>query len=125
MKDVTEHWWMKDGKWQQMTEEESKLFSLLCKMMEAHVTEMEGYSYYGSNPGIPESNIEDIAEEMMVKLTIQETVGEEAVSISPPTVDIPRETLERLTKCEHPSDVPSRYIRMMASALLQNGAADD
>lgn len=31
------------------------------------VTEMEGYSYYGSNPGIPEDEIEDLVDVLMSK----------------------------------------------------------
>lgn len=31
------------------------------------VTEMEGYCYYGSNPGIPEDDIEDLVDVLMAK----------------------------------------------------------
>jgi hypothetical protein len=33
----------------------------IAKMMQEYVTEMEGYSYYGSNPSIKEDDIEEIA----------------------------------------------------------------
>ena len=37
----------------------------IIKIMEAYVTEMEGYSYFGSNPGIPKDVIEDIADDIL------------------------------------------------------------
>jgi hypothetical protein len=37
----------------------------IAKMMQEYVTEMEHYSYYGSNPGVPESEIEEIAERIV------------------------------------------------------------
>ena len=43
----------------------------LMKVCREFVTEMEGYSYYGSNPGIPEDEIEDMCEKIMSKFFIK------------------------------------------------------
>lgn len=37
----------------------------LISLMKKEVTEMENYSYYGSNPGIPQDCIEDLAENII------------------------------------------------------------
>lgn len=37
----------------------------IIKIMRKYVTEMEGYSYCGSNMGIPEDYIEDIVEDIL------------------------------------------------------------
>lgn len=34
--------------------------------------EMEGYSYYSSNPGIPEDNYDDVAEAIMTEFNMWE-----------------------------------------------------
>ena len=43
----------------------------VCKIMnvlDRHTEEMEGYSYFGSNPGIPEDEYDEIAEELIKEL---------------------------------------------------------
>jgi len=37
----------------------------IVDIMNRYTTEMEGYSYFGSNPGIPEDVYEDIAQEII------------------------------------------------------------
>lgn len=37
----------------------------VIKAMKEFVTEMENYSYYGSNPGIPECNLDEVAERIL------------------------------------------------------------
>lgn len=37
----------------------------IVEIMNRYTTEMEGYSYFGSNPGVPEDCYEDIAEEII------------------------------------------------------------
>lgn len=46
----------------------------ILEILKAHTTEMEGYPYYGSNPGIPEDDYDKIAEEIM---KLQADTGEE------------------------------------------------
>lgn len=52
-----------------MCEQECKfneaIKAAIAKMMQEYVTEMEHYSYYGSNPGIREEDIEEIAERIV------------------------------------------------------------
>lgn len=45
--------------------------SLILKVLAAHTTEMEGYSYFSSNPGIPEDEYEEIADEVIAALAPQ------------------------------------------------------
>lgn len=45
----------------------------ICKMMKimnGFSTEMEGYSYFGSNPGIPEDDFDEVAEEIIKQFDI-------------------------------------------------------
>lgn len=44
---------------------------LVALMME-YSQEMEGYSYYGSNPGVPDDNLEDIADAILLKFKVEE-----------------------------------------------------
>ena len=37
----------------------------IIELMKSYVEEMEGYSYFGSNMGIPEDEIEDIADKIV------------------------------------------------------------
>lgn len=37
-------------------------------MIHAHTTEMEGYAYFGSNPGVPLESYDDIATEILAEL---------------------------------------------------------
>lgn len=37
----------------------------LVQIMRRYTQEMEGYSYYGSNPGIPEDVYDEVAEEIL------------------------------------------------------------
>jgi hypothetical protein len=42
----------------------------LMEVMEGFVTEMEGYAYFGSNPGIPEDNLDEVANAIMSKFFV-------------------------------------------------------
>ncbi|HDS1228104.1 TPA: hypothetical protein QEF71_002268 [Stenotrophomonas maltophilia] len=52
-------------------EDERKLVNraLVLQILSSHTTEMEGYSYFSSNPGIPEDHYEEIADEIVAALT--------------------------------------------------------
>lgn len=50
-----------------------KDYQLRCKIeaiLAEHTQEMEGYSYYGSNPGISENDYDDVAESIMTALNL-------------------------------------------------------
>lgn len=47
----------------------------LIKALKNHTKEMEGYSYYGSNPGVSEDDYEDVADEFLDNIVLKE-VGE-------------------------------------------------
>lgn len=40
------------------------------EVLESFKTEMEGYSYYGSNPGIPEDSFDEVAKMIIEKMGI-------------------------------------------------------
>ncbi|HEL4296687.1 TPA: hypothetical protein UM674_000616 [Stenotrophomonas maltophilia] len=42
----------------------------IVKILQGHTTEMEGYSYFSSNPGIPEDRYEEIADEIIAALML-------------------------------------------------------
>ena len=50
------------------SEFEKKIVARVIEIMERHTQEMEGYSYFGSNPGIAEDSYEDIACEIMKEI---------------------------------------------------------
>jgi hypothetical protein len=52
--------------WIDATEQRLRMMSVLTP----HVEEMEGYSYYGANPGISAYNLEDIVEEIIKEFKI-------------------------------------------------------
>lgn len=41
---------------------------LLTKVLNNHTQDMEGYSYFGSNPGVPEDEYNEIADELIAEL---------------------------------------------------------
>lgn len=42
----------------------------IINVIATYTREMEGYSYFGSNPGVSEDDYEDIAEELMTELNL-------------------------------------------------------
>jgi hypothetical protein len=67
------------AKWYSEYPEYSKMskvdYDVRCAIegvLNEHTTEMENYSYYGSNPGILEDVYDDVAEDIMTKLNLWE-----------------------------------------------------
>lgn len=56
----------------QISKEEKELRDKLVDIISSFTEEMEGYSYFGSNPGVPEDNYEDIAEEILLNFIVKE-----------------------------------------------------
>lgn len=58
-------WFSEDPEFSEISPAEKAIRDRIVAVMAKHTQEMEGYSYYGSNPGIAEEDYEDIAEELM------------------------------------------------------------
>lgn len=54
-----------DPAYTEIPKEEKDLRDKIVAILAEYTCEMEGYSYYGSNPGIKEDDYEDIAEAIM------------------------------------------------------------
>jgi len=53
-----------------MTKAEYEMRCRIVKVIAQYTTEMEGYSYFGSNPGIKEDDYEDVADDIMKELGV-------------------------------------------------------
>jgi len=51
-----------------MTKEEIK--DRIIAIIDAHTREMEGYCYFGSNPGVSTDDYEDIADDLLKEFAI-------------------------------------------------------
>ena len=56
----------------QISKEEKELRDKLVDIIARFTEEMENYSYFGSNPGVPEDSYEDIAEEILLNFIVKE-----------------------------------------------------
>lgn len=54
----------------QMTKAEYEMRCRIVKIIAQYTTEMEGYSYFGSNPGVREDDYEDVADDIMKELGV-------------------------------------------------------
>lgn len=64
-------WFSEDPEYSEITPAEKAIRDRIVAVMTRHTQEMEGYSYYGSNPGISEDDYEDIAEELMKEFDLK------------------------------------------------------
>jgi hypothetical protein len=55
----------------QMTPEEFAVRQRIVAVIAKHTREMEGYSYFSSNPGVSEDDYEDIADDIMIEFGIK------------------------------------------------------
>lgn len=55
-----------------ISKEEYELRNKIIAVLEQFTREMEGYSYYGSNPGISEDDYEDVAEAILLGFDVKE-----------------------------------------------------
>ena len=56
----------------QISKEEKELRDKLVGIITSFTQEMENYSYFGSNPGVPEDSYEDVAEEILLNFIVKE-----------------------------------------------------
>lgn len=54
-----------DPQYSEITKEEKYLRDRVVAILAEYTCEMDGYSYYGSNPRIKEDDYEDVAEDIM------------------------------------------------------------
>ena len=54
----------------QMTKAEFEMRARIVAIISQHTREMEGYSYFGSNPGIAEDDYEDVVDDIMAAFTM-------------------------------------------------------
>lgn len=57
-----------DPEFTQISEKDEALRQRIVTIIDRHTKEMEGYSYFGSNPGIARDDYEDVADEIMLEL---------------------------------------------------------
>lgn len=55
-----------------ISKEEYELRNKIIAVLEQFTREMEGYSYFGSNPGISEDDYEDVAEAILLGFDVKE-----------------------------------------------------
>jgi hypothetical protein len=63
-------WYSEIEEYTKISLKEKILRDELVGMMKDYTVNMENYSYYGSNPGIPEDSYEDIADYIIVKFNL-------------------------------------------------------
>ena len=64
-------WFSEDPEFSEISPAEKAIRDRIVAVMARHTQEMEGYSYYGSNPGISEDDYEDIAEDIMKEFDLK------------------------------------------------------
>lgn len=65
-------YYSEDSEYSQINFKDYSLRSRIEAVLGKYTTEMEGYSYFGSNPGIPEDAYDDVAEDIMTELGLWE-----------------------------------------------------
>lgn len=65
-------WYSEHPEYTQISLADYELRRRIEELLSKHTREMEGYSYYGSNPGISEDDYEDVAEDIMTELGLLE-----------------------------------------------------
>lgn len=64
-------WFSEDPEYSEITPEEKAIRDRIIAIISRYTREMEADSYYGSNPGVPEDDYEDVADEIMVEFGIK------------------------------------------------------
>lgn len=65
-------WYSDDPEFTQISLQEKLLRDKIEAVMKKYATEMENYGYFGSNPGIPEDDLEGVADELLLAFKIEE-----------------------------------------------------
>jgi hypothetical protein len=64
-------WFSEDAEYTEISKEEKAQRDRIVSIIARHTREMEGYSYFGSNPGVAEDDYEDIADDIMKEFGIK------------------------------------------------------
>lgn len=65
-------WYSEIPEYSKISLEEKLLRDRIIRIMSEWTREMEGYSYFGSNPGISEDDYEDVADEILLAFNVEE-----------------------------------------------------
>jgi hypothetical protein len=60
-----------NAEYTEISTEEKNIRDRIVAIISRHTREMEGYSYFGSNPGVAEDDYEDIADDIMQEMGIK------------------------------------------------------
>lgn len=58
-------WYCEDPEYTEISLEDKLIRDRLIAIMAKYTQEMENYGYFGSNPGLPEDQYDEVAEEIM------------------------------------------------------------
>ena len=65
-------WYSEIEEYSKISLQEKLLRDKIVAIIENYTKEMEGYSYFGSNPGVPEDDYEEIADDLLLTFNITE-----------------------------------------------------
>lgn len=65
-------WYSEIPEYSKISLEEKLLRDKIIRIMSGWTREMEGYSYFGSNPGVSEDDYEDVADEILLAFNVEE-----------------------------------------------------
>lgn len=65
-------WYSTDTEYSEISDKDYATRRRIEEVLEDNTREMENYSYFGSNPGVPSDSYDDVAEEIMTKLGLWE-----------------------------------------------------
>ena len=60
-----------DPKFTQISTNEKAIRDRIVEIISRYTQEMEGYSYFGSNPGVDDDDYEDVADAIMIEFGIK------------------------------------------------------
>ena len=63
-------WYSEYPEYTEISKEAKERRDRIVAIIARYTTEMEGYSYFGSNPGVKEDDYEDIADDIMQEFGI-------------------------------------------------------
>lgn len=67
-------WYSEIPEYSKISLEEKLLRDKLIAIMEKYTQEMEGYSYFGSNPGVEQEDYEEIADDILLTFNLEELI---------------------------------------------------